>query len=153
MLLFYVCPDLKNSRIVPNDSDKAVERNECQRKSDGGDVGGTEQNFVNFYKRIQPTCLHYMLLEKMCNNRMCIAVRGGGVHSVQCIQKKIIDTEPVSVDLLRSPGIDSQPGRPVRQPFLSYRPARLHRMAESIPRNLFLGSINGYKYGLWRAEF
>jgi hypothetical protein len=25
-------------------------------------------------------------------------------------------TEPVFVDLLRSPGIDSQPGRPVRQP-------------------------------------
>ncbi len=31
---------------------------------------------------------------------------------------------------------------------LSYRPARLHRLAESIPRNRFLGSLNVYKYGL-----
>jgi hypothetical protein len=37
------------------------------------------------------------------------------------------------VDLLRSPGIDSQPGGPVRQPYLTYRPARLHKLAESIP--------------------
>jgi hypothetical protein len=59
--------------------------------------------------------------------------------------------EPVSVDLLQSPGIDSQPGGPVRQPYLAYRPARLHRMAESIPRNRFLGSINVYKYGHWWA--
>ncbi len=38
-----------------------------------------------------------------------------------------------------------------RQPYLSYRPARLHRLAESIPRNRFLGFINLYKYGLWSA--
>jgi hypothetical protein len=31
---------------------------------------------------------------------------------------------------------------------LSYRPARLHRLAEFILRNRFLGSINVYKYGL-----
>ncbi len=42
----------------------------------------------------------------------------------------------------------SQPGGPVQQPYLSYRPARLHSLAESIPRNRFLGSINVYKYGL-----
>jgi hypothetical protein len=41
--------------------------------------------------------------------------------------------EPVFVNILRSPGIDSQPGRPVRQPYLSYLPARLHGLAESIP--------------------
>jgi hypothetical protein len=58
------------------------------------------------------------------------------------------NTEPVLVDLLRSPGIDFQPGGPVRQPYLSYRLARLHRLAESILRNRFLGSINVYKYGL-----
>ena len=29
-------------------------------------------------------------------------------------------------------GIDSQPGGPVRQPYLTYRPARLYRLAESI---------------------
>ncbi len=41
-----------------------------------------------------------------------------------------------------------QPGGPVQQPYLLYRPARLHSLAESIPRNRFLGSINVYKYGL-----
>ncbi len=30
-------------------------------------------------------------------------------------------------------GMDSQPGGPVRQPYLTYRPARLHRPEESIP--------------------
>jgi hypothetical protein len=60
--------------------------------------------------------------------------------------------EPVFVDLLRRPGIDSQPGGPVRQPYFSYRPARLHRLTTSIPRNRFLDSINVYKYGLWNGE-
>ncbi len=32
-------------------------------------------------------------------------------------------------------------------PYLSYWPARLHRLAKSIPRNRCLGSINFYKYG------
>ncbi len=31
---------------------------------------------------------------------------------------------------------------------LSYRPTRLHKLAESIPWNRFLGYINVYKYGL-----
>jgi hypothetical protein len=55
----------------------------------------------------------------------------------------------------KEPGIDSQPGRLVRQPYLLYRLARLHRLAESIHRNRFLGSLNVYKYGLrlhWLAE-
>jgi hypothetical protein len=56
--------------------------------------------------------------------------------------------EPLFVNLLRSPGIDSQPGGPVRQPYLTYRPDRLHRLAESIPWNRFLGSLNVYKYRL-----
>jgi hypothetical protein len=43
------------------------------------------------------------------------------------------------------------PGGPVRQPYLSYRPAMLHRLAESNPRNRFLVSLNVYKYGPWRA--
>ncbi len=34
-------------------------------------------------------------------------------------------SEPVFVNLLRSPGIDSQPGLPVQQPYLSYRPSML----------------------------
>jgi hypothetical protein len=58
------------------------------------------------------------------------------------------NSEPVFVDLLRSPGIDSQHGRPGRQPYLSYRPARLHRLAEPVHQNQFLGSINVYKYEL-----
>jgi hypothetical protein len=41
--------------------------------------------------------------------------------------------EPEFINILRSPGIDSQPGRWVRQPYLTYRPAWLHRLAESIP--------------------
>ena len=44
---------------------------------------------------------------------------------------------------LRSPGIDSQPGGPVRQPYLTHRPARLHRLAESIPWIRFLRSLKG----------
>ncbi len=30
----------------------------------------------------------------------------------------------------------------------SYRPARLHSLAESVPRNRFLGSLKVYKFGL-----
>ncbi len=45
-----------------------------------------------------------------------------------------------------------QPGGPVRQPILTYRPARLHRLAEPIPWNRFLGSLNVYKYGLWKRK-
>jgi hypothetical protein len=43
------------------------------------------------------------------------------------------DPEPIFVGLLRSPGIDSLPGGPVQQPYLTYQPVRLHRLAESIP--------------------
>ncbi len=49
------------------------------------------------------------------------------------------------INLSRSPVIDSQPGVPVRQPYLSYRPARLQYIGW---RNRFLGCINIYKYGL-----
>jgi hypothetical protein len=34
---------------------------------------------------------------------------------------------------------------------LSYRPARLHKPAELIPWNRFLGSLKVKKFGLWRA--
>ncbi len=57
-------------------------------------------------------------------------------------------SEPVFVAPLYRPEIDSQPGGPVRQPCMLYRPTRQHRLAASIPRNRFLGSINHYKYGL-----
>jgi hypothetical protein len=58
-------------------------------------------------------------------------------------------TEPEFVNILRSLGIDSQPGRPVRQPYLTHWPARLHRLAESIPWDRFLGSLNVFKFGIW----
>jgi hypothetical protein len=67
-----------------------------------------------------------------------------------CKPDREVETEPVFVNLLRSPGVDSQPGGPERQPYFSYLSARLHRLAESISRNRFLGSINVYKYGLWK---
>jgi hypothetical protein len=46
-----------------------------------------------------------------------------------------VDTapEPEFVNLLRRPGIDLKPGGLVQQPYLAYRPARLHRLAASIP--------------------
>jgi hypothetical protein len=43
------------------------------------------------------------------------------------------NTELVFVNLLRNPGIESQPGGPVRQSYFSCRPPRLHRLTESIP--------------------
>jgi len=60
--------------------------------------------------------------------------------------------ETVFVNLLRSPGIDSQPGGPVRQPYLSYWPAMLHQLAESNPRNQFLVSFNVYNYRLCHSQ-
>jgi hypothetical protein len=60
----------------------------------------------------------------------------GGIDTLESIPgpiKRLQTPEPVFVELLRSPRIDSQPGGPVRQPYLTYRPARLHRLAESIP--------------------
>ncbi len=78
--------------------------------------------------------------------RICKCLRSPGIDSWAPLTFKI--PEPVFVDLLRRPGIDFQPGGPVRQPYFSYRSARLHRLAKSIPRNRFLSSINVYKYGL-----
>jgi hypothetical protein len=40
-------------------------------------------------------------------------------------------SETEFVNLLRGPGIDSQLDGPVRQPYLTYRPARLHWLAGS----------------------
>jgi hypothetical protein len=51
--------------------------------------------------------------------------------------------EPVFVNILRSPGIDSQHGGPVRH---AYLPSYIGL------RNRFLGSINVYKYGLWLSS-
>ncbi len=42
-------------------------------------------------------------------------------------------SEPEFLNHLRNPGFDSQPGGPIRQPYLTYWPARLHGLEESIP--------------------
>ncbi len=60
----------------------------------------------------------------------------------------LVAPEPEFVNLLRSPGINSQPGGPVLQPYLTYRPARLQKLAKSIPWNQFPGSLDCYKFGL-----
>ncbi len=52
-------------------------------------------------------------------------------------------TEPVFVNLLRSPGIDSQPGGPVRQSMFRTCPPGYINW-----RNRFQSSIKVYKYGL-----
>ncbi len=57
---------------------------------------------------------------------------------------------------LRSPGIDSASlcslaGR-YDYPICRTGPPALQRLAESIPCNRFLGSLNVYKFGLWEQE-
>ncbi len=61
------------------------------------------------------------------------------LYETNCIPEQC--AEPEFVNLLRSPGIDSQHGGPVGEPYLTSWPARLHRLAESIPWNRFLGSF------------
>jgi hypothetical protein len=84
---------------------------------------------------------------KKNNRRICKHSRSPGIDSKESIPPACAAwrAEPVFADLLSRPGIDFQP----RQPYFSYRPVRLHRLAKSIPRNRFLGSINVYKYGHW----
>jgi hypothetical protein len=61
-------------------------------------------------------------------------------NRVQGANSARLCAELVFVDLLRSPEIDSQPGGPVRQSYLSYRPAKLHRLAESVLRSFGIDS-------------
>ncbi len=77
---------------------------------------------------------------------VCISIFGWKENVTDWCDNK--HPEPEFVNLLRSPGIDSQPGGPMRQPYLTYRPASLHRLAESIPWNPFVGSLNVSKFGL-----
>ncbi len=63
-------------------------------------------------------------------------------HHVKIMFLGLSSAEPVFVNFLRGPGIDSQSGEPVRQPYLTYLPARLHRLAEFIPWNRFPGFFN-----------
>jgi hypothetical protein len=80
--------------------------------------------------------------------------------------------EPVFVNLLRSPVIDSQHGGPVQQPYLTYRPARPYRLAESITglqrrlqiralrcsfgpsyKNCLMCALSTYKSSTWSANY
>ena len=58
---------------------------------------------------------------------------GKAMHECQCKSFK-------------EPGLNSQPGVSVRQPYLLYRLARLHRLVELIPRNRFLGKLDRSKW-------
>ena len=97
---------------------------------------------------MHPYQLHLSFLPctPLCRARICKRLRSPGIDSKESIPPACAAwrAEPVFADLLSRPGIDFQP----RQPYFSYRPVRLHRLAKSIPRNRFLGSINVYKYGL-----
>ncbi len=84
----------------------------------------------------------------ICLTALLTTVVGKGNFDMSYIllsRASVYDPEPVIVNLLRSPGIESQPGcgGPVQQPFLSYRPVR-----QIGRRNRFLGSLNVYKSGL-----
>jgi hypothetical protein len=79
-------------------------------------------------------------------------LRGRPVIQIKSPVMRMLPAEPEFVNLLRSPGIYYQPCGSVRQPYLSYRPVRLHRLAESTPWDRFLVSLNVYKFGLRRRQ-
>ncbi len=87
--------------------------------------------------------------------RICKRLRSPGINSKESVPPAYVAWRAGTSTRARickpfwSPEIDSRPGGPVQQPYLTYRPAGLHRLAESLPRNRFLASINVYKYGLW----
>jgi hypothetical protein len=60
--------------------------------------------------------------------------------------------EPEFLNLLRSPEIDSQRCRLVGQPSLRHRPARIRRLAESIPRLLKRLQIRALFSVDWQGE-
>ncbi len=64
--------------------------------------------------------------------------------TVQCT----LYTEPVFVDLLRSPEIDSQPGGPLRQSYLTHRMAWRYRFPGIDSLESIHDSLNVYKFGL-----
>jgi hypothetical protein len=74
----------------------------------------------------------------------CPLVGGGGggghTHSLD-----MVPSDPEFVNLVSSQGIDSQRGGPVRQPYLTYRPAWLHKLSESIPGLLKRLQIRAWK--------
>ncbi len=80
-------------------------------------------------------------ISKIKSNPQCNNTNGDKTEMwiVLYIAYVVSITNLVNSVTVLSPGIDSQPGGPVRQPDLTYRTAGLHRLAESIPWNWFLG--------------
>jgi hypothetical protein len=76
-----------------------------------------------------------------------VAWRQALFFNVEHAEKPVLRSELVFVNVLRRPRIDSKPGRPVGQPYLSYLPARLHRLAESIPEKYFYQCFRGKRDG------
>ncbi len=104
--------------------------------------------FFRLRGKAPPTQCHYAKAYSAMN---CVGIleQPMGARNRVGIGLSYRPSRTLFADLFRRPGIDFQPGGPVRQPYFSYRPVTLHRLAKSIPRNRFLGSINVYKYGLW----
>jgi hypothetical protein len=95
----------------------------------------------NIYLLLQNTYELY----RMCS-QFCLGLRGTVARESFLSRKKCssLSSQPEFVNLLRRPGINSQPGGPIRQPWLTYQAAGLHRPAEVIPWNrllLFLKSL------------
>jgi hypothetical protein len=69
----------------------------------------------------------------------------------------VVIQEPAGNEMVEGGGRGGGDVIPLLPPtsFLSYRLARLHRLAESIPWNRFLGSLNINKFGLrlWVRNF
>jgi hypothetical protein len=98
-----------------------------------------------YYMTLMPEYLHVRSWKYTCMHSLQKKINRM-LQNVQARQVRKIQSP--YLNHLRSPGIDFQPGGPVRQPYLTYRFARLHRLAESIPWNWFLGSLKVYKFRL-----
>ncbi len=59
---------------------------------------------------------------------------------------------PIVVPACQAGGVESSESIPGLLKRLQIKPTKLHRLAESIPRHRFLGSLNVYKYGLCRGD-
>jgi hypothetical protein len=108
------------------------------------------ENLIRFQDKICPWFLG--LISDMGGG----GVAGRGAEHVSFLPSTPVISGPVFVNVVGSPGIDSacecslagQYDDPICRTGL---PA-LQRLAESIPWNLFLGSLNVYKFGLWKQE-
>jgi hypothetical protein len=93
---------------------------------------GKAMYFCTIYRYLRspytkrPTKRHPTHLEDnvLSLQQKCSCQRPSSIRPTEIKTTVWLETE--FVHLLRSPGIDSHSGGPVRQPFLTYRPVRLH---------------------------